>query len=82
MASLLLMPKSVTRIGVVGGGVQAIWQLRFLKKVTKCREVLVLTRSAGFGCHFEEELRWHLASVRSFRHGEDFGVHSVALPPA
>uniref|UniRef100_A0A7S2HIM6 Thiomorpholine-carboxylate dehydrogenase n=1 Tax=Helicotheca tamesis TaxID=374047 RepID=A0A7S2HIM6_9STRA len=45
LASSILMPENITKIGIVGGGVQAIWQLRFLRLVTECRQVVVKTTS-------------------------------------
>ena len=56
LASLLFMPKVVKKIGIVGGGVQAIWQTRFLKAVTGCRELLVLTRSKETAENFKKLL--------------------------
>jgi ornithine cyclodeaminase/alanine dehydrogenase-like protein (mu-crystallin family) len=38
--------KDVSKIGIVGGGVQAVWQLRFLATIiTQSRKVVVKTRS-------------------------------------
>jgi len=37
--------KGINKIGIVGGGVQAVWQLRFLAKVVQSRKVVVKTRS-------------------------------------
>ena len=56
LASLLFMPKVVKKIGIIGGGVQAIWQTRFLKAVTGCRELLVLTRSKETAENFKKLL--------------------------
>lgn len=41
IAAKYLAPKPVRRIGIVGAGIQARQQLRFLKQVTDCREVMV-----------------------------------------
>lgn len=46
LASKILAPKHINAIGIIGGGVQAIWQLRFLSAITSCRNVVVKTRSA------------------------------------
>ncbi len=40
-----LSPKNVTRIGIVGTGIQARLQLRYLKSVLDCRNVIVWGRS-------------------------------------
>jgi ornithine cyclodeaminase len=40
-----LAPATVTRIGIVGTGVQARLQLQYLKAVTDCRDVIVWGRS-------------------------------------
>ncbi len=40
-----LSPKNVTRIGIVGTGIQARLQLRYLKSVLNCRNVIVWGRS-------------------------------------
>ena len=41
LASTLLAPTAVSCVGILGTGVQARWQLRFLKNATSCRKVLV-----------------------------------------
>lgn len=41
IAAKYLAPKEVGRIGIVGAGIQARQQLRHLKNVTACRDVLV-----------------------------------------
>ena len=45
IAAKYLAPKNVKRIGIVGTGIQARLQLKYLKDVTDCREVLVWGRS-------------------------------------
>merc|ERR1711963_882714 len=45
LASSVLMPRFVKKIGILGGGVQAIWQLRFLRLITDCRKAVVKTSS-------------------------------------
>jgi len=37
--------KQVLKIGMIGGGVQAVWQLRFLAKIVSCRNIVLKTRS-------------------------------------
>jgi ornithine cyclodeaminase len=44
IAAKYLAPKQVRRIGIVGTGIQARLQLRFLHSMTPCRDVLVLGR--------------------------------------
>jgi ornithine cyclodeaminase len=46
LAAKMLAPKPIRRIGIVGTGVQARYQLQMLEYVTDCREVLVWGRSA------------------------------------
>lgn len=41
IATKYLAPKQVQRIGIVGAGIQARLQLRYLQAVTTCRDVLV-----------------------------------------
>ncbi len=47
IAAKYLAPKTVDRIGIVGTGVQARLQLRYLAGVTECRSVLVWGRGEG-----------------------------------
>ena len=47
VAAKYLAPKSVKRIGIVGTGTQARLQLRYLRDVTPCRDVLVWGRGAS-----------------------------------
>ncbi len=45
IAAKYLAPKEVFRIGIVGTGTQARLQVKYLKEVTNCREVLVWGRT-------------------------------------
>ena len=54
---MLLGPKDVTSIGIIGGGVQAIWQLRFLTAITACREVVIKTRSIESAQKFIDKMK-------------------------
>jgi len=45
IAAKYLAPRNVKRIGIVGAGIQARLQLRYLSNVTPCRDVLVWGRS-------------------------------------
>jgi len=44
IAAKHLAPKNVTRIGIVGTGIQARLQLKYLKQITDCKSVLVWGR--------------------------------------
>ncbi len=46
IAAKHLAPSKVTKIGIVGTGIQAKLQLEYLAKVTQCRQVLVWGRSS------------------------------------
>ncbi|CAD7945688.1 unnamed protein product [Amoebophrya sp. A120] len=46
----------ITSIGILGAGVQAWWQLRFLQLITPCRNVRLWTRDAKKGKEFVENL--------------------------
>jgi ornithine cyclodeaminase len=45
VATRLLGPKVVTKIGMLGTGVQSRYQLRYLQSVTDCRRVMVYGRT-------------------------------------
>jgi ornithine cyclodeaminase len=47
IAAKYLAPRVVTRIGIVGTGMQARLQLEYLRTVTECRDVLVWGRDQG-----------------------------------
>ena len=49
--------REITKIGLVGGGSQALWNLRFLTYVTSCRDVVLLTRSRESAERFAETLK-------------------------
>lgn len=56
LASRYFLPSQVKRIGILGGSIQAIWQLRFLTLITDCREVLVKTRSKASAESFKVKM--------------------------
>jgi len=56
IAAKYLAPKSVTRIGIVGTGVQARLQLRLLRSITSCRKVLVWGRNSQHAANYKEEM--------------------------
>jgi len=51
-----LAPKNITQIGIVGAGIQAQMQLKYLKTVTECRKVLVWARSEAGLKKFLDEI--------------------------
>ncbi len=51
-----LAPKNVNKIGIVGTGIQARLQLRYLKDVTDCRKVLVWGRSEEKLVNYKTEM--------------------------
>jgi ornithine cyclodeaminase len=56
IAAKYLAPRHVQRIGIVGTGIQARQQLRYLKEVTPCREVLVWGRGEEQLQAYREEM--------------------------
>jgi len=60
LATSLFMPKHVDCIGILGGSVQAIWQLRLLGCIIPrevCRKVIVKTRSKKSALAFIEKMK-------------------------
>ena len=51
-----LGPATVNRIGIVGTGIQARYQLRFLKHVTTCRDLLIYGRTREKASALKEEI--------------------------
>jgi len=56
IAAKYLAPRTVTRIGIFGTGVQARLQLQLLRGVTPCREVLVWGRHARRAADYKAEM--------------------------
>ena len=56
VAALLLAPRRIERIGILGSGVQARYQLRFLSQVTECRHVLMWGRTTAKTNDFVTEM--------------------------
>jgi ornithine cyclodeaminase len=56
IAAKYLAPPSVTRIGILGTGVQARLQLQLLRAVTPCRDVLVWGRSPQRVADYQAEM--------------------------
>ena len=46
VAARFMAPKNLKRIGMLGTGIQARYQLRLLKHVTRCRDLMVYGRTA------------------------------------
>ncbi len=67
IAAKYLAPKTLSKIGIVGTGIQARLQLQYLAPVTSCREVLVWGRD-----------RQHVADYRSAMAGQGFAVSPAA----
>jgi ornithine cyclodeaminase len=66
LAARLLAPKTINRIGIVGTGVQARYQLGMLECVTECRDALVWGRSPQNVVKYCKEMRdkgWRIESV-------------------
>ena len=60
-----LAPRSIDRIGIVGTGVQARFQLEMLKNVTDCREVCVWGRDEKKRQQFKSEMTGSTFSVEA-----------------
>lgn len=56
IAAKYLAPKTVRRIGIVGTGTQARYQLRMLQSVTPCRDVLAWGRHPERLARYREEM--------------------------
>jgi len=56
IAAKYLAPSSVTRIGILGTGVQARLQLQLLRAVTPCRDVLVWGRNAQRAADYKADM--------------------------
>jgi ornithine cyclodeaminase len=56
IAAKYLAPRTVTRIGILGTGVQARLQLQLLRAVTPCREVLVWGRNAQRAADYKADM--------------------------
>jgi ornithine cyclodeaminase len=56
IAAKYLAPETVRRIGIVGTGVQARLQLRLLKDITPCRDVIVWGRDSAKLARYKQEM--------------------------
>lgn len=66
IAAKYLAPKNVTKIGMIGTGIQAHLQLKYLKSVTDCRQVLVWGRGEK-----------QLADFKKVMEPEDFSIETT-----
>lgn len=71
LAAKLLAPKHLDTIGVVGTGVQARYQLRFLASITDCRRVLVWGRTPTNVQTYCEEMANEGWSIQAVDHIDD-----------
>ncbi len=63
-----LAPGNLQSIGIVGTGIQARLQLRYLKEVTECRKVIVWGRNEAHLQAYKDEMTtegWDIESTRS-----------------
>jgi ornithine cyclodeaminase len=68
LAAKLLAPKKINKIGIVGTGVQARFQLEMLERVTDCRDALVWGRTPENVTKYCKEMRekgWNIESVEN-----------------
>jgi ornithine cyclodeaminase len=68
LAAKYLAPKNIQTMGILGSGVQARYQLRYLKFVTDCRDVLVWGRTPDHVQKFRDDMtsrRWNV-NIASF----------------
>jgi ornithine cyclodeaminase len=68
LAAKLLAPKTIHKIGIVGTGVQARYQLGMLECVTECRDALVWGRTPENVAKYCQEMRekgWRIESVEN-----------------
>jgi len=56
-AAKLLAPKNVTRIGIIGSGMQARMQLEMLQNITPCRDVSIFARDASKAGKYASEMQ-------------------------
>jgi ornithine cyclodeaminase len=73
IAAKYLAPRQVRRIGIIGSGVQARLQLRYLKEVTSCRDVLAWGRTPRNLSRYREEM-----SLEGFSVEITTDIHRVA----
>lgn len=70
IAAKYLAPDEVTRIGIVGSGIQARLQLQHLKEMTSCREILAWGRSEENLQRFAADMAaegFHVATTQQAR---------------
>jgi ornithine cyclodeaminase len=57
IAEKFLAPNLVTKIGIIGTGIQARLQLHFLKKVIQCRDVIVFGRDRNNLLQYKDDMK-------------------------
>ena len=71
IAAKYLAPKDIRRIGIIGTGIQARLQLKYLKEITNCREVLVWGRGEKSLENYKEEMKTDGFSIETTLHADD-----------
>ncbi len=71
IAAKYLAAKKVERIGMVGTGIQARLQLRYLKGVTTCRQVLVWGRGEPQLSHYRHDMGAEGFAIETTRNATD-----------
>ncbi|SHK73308.1 ornithine cyclodeaminase [Chryseobacterium polytrichastri] len=71
-----LAPKNITQIGIVGAGIQAQMQLKYLKTVTACRKVSVWARSETGLKKFLDEIDHEYWDITSTNHLQELAENS------
>ena len=71
IAAKRLAPSQVTRIGIVGTGIQAHVQLQYLRHVTDCRHVLVWGRGEEQLAQYRRDMQAHGYAIECTRNTAD-----------
>jgi len=82
VAAKYLAPKRVNRIGVFGAGVQGRLQLRYLKPLLSCRQVMVWGINEAECLHYKAEMEKEGFSVQVCLNGEDIAAQCNFLVTA
>ena len=71
-----LAPKRITKIGIIGTGLQARLQLEYLEKVTNCKEVLVWGRNSSKAQQYAAEMSKKGFNVEVVKTTADIGQNA------
>ena len=71
IVATIAAPRIVSQIGIIGTGIQAKLQLQYLKKVIRCREVIVFGRDDNQLLHFKSEMENHEFKIKTTKKIED-----------